>query len=164
MLKGIYRFLSNICSHTDSAFIRKGLASFSKKMFSCTLRPLQQQGFMAEESRCWTGLPAVQNLHPLNTFGTLWMKNMTKKTQDCWAARILYRTRLGTQYPPKLINWSPQFLDLHGWLIKEDGMMNIALSQRFWDVLLPSNSKLCYFLKVEHLFYLNIWCVFKDLL
>lgn len=31
---------------------------------------LQQCGFLVEESRCWTGLPAVQTSHQLKRFGT----------------------------------------------------------------------------------------------
>lgn len=46
MLKGTYRFCSNICCHPDAVFFRDILAYFSETMASLILHMLQQHGFI----------------------------------------------------------------------------------------------------------------------
>jgi len=68
MLKGLYRFQSNICSHPDDVFFREGLACFSRTKLNHILHLFQQHGFVVEESGRWTDLPAVQTFHHMKTF------------------------------------------------------------------------------------------------
>ena len=56
--------------------------------------------FLVEESECRTDLPAVQTFFQLRIFDAFWNPNMTKKSQDCWAARILYHTWKGQRSSP----------------------------------------------------------------
>ena len=116
----VYRGFRATCSHLDDVFFREGLAYSSKTMLNHILYLLQQHVFVEEESGCWTGLPAVQTFHQLKTFGASWNENKTKKTQDCWAAWILYQTRMGQHSS----NWSPQFPDVYGLLLKEEEMLH----------------------------------------
>ena len=51
MLKGTYRFWSNICCHPDNVFFREGLAYFSKTMPRHILDILWQRGFIVKEFR-----------------------------------------------------------------------------------------------------------------
>ena len=66
-------------------------------MLNHILHLLQQHGFLVEEFRYWTDLPAVQTFNHLKTFGISWNTKSTK-TQDCWATRILYQTSRGTTF------------------------------------------------------------------
>ena len=50
----------------------------SKTTLHHILHLLQHHGFVVEESRCWTGLPAAQNCHQLKTFGVSWNYMMKK--------------------------------------------------------------------------------------
>lgn len=56
------------------------------KKLNCILQLLKQHGFIVEESGCWTDLPAVQIIYQLNNSKS---KDTTKKTQDCWAGRVI---------------------------------------------------------------------------
>lgn len=84
IMKGIYRFCSNICSHPYLAF-------FIMTVLNGTLHL----------SWCWSGLPAVQ---------TFEIRNMTNQTQDCGEARILYQTTFVSQNSS---SWFPQFPDIY---------------------------------------------------
>lgn len=44
-----------------------------------------------EESRCWSCVPAVQTFHQLKIFGKSWNENITKKTQNCWKRKLLWK-------------------------------------------------------------------------
>lgn len=91
------------------------------------------------------------------------IKNTTKKTQDVWATRILHETRIGQYASPKssaagLLS-SQMFTDSRG--------VNTTLPERFWDIVLPSNSKWYnIFLDTLNFLSLNLWyfspfmCVF----
>lgn len=52
------------------------------------------------------------------------MKNPTKKSHDCWAARILYEKNNETTFLSQNSgSRSPQFSDVYRLMLKEDGML-----------------------------------------
>lgn len=79
------------------------ITSFSGKILHISVRhyTADQYGFIAEESKCWTVLPTTQPSQQLKTFRA-WNQKCNKKSQDCWAARILHRTRMGKHPLPKV--------------------------------------------------------------
>lgn len=113
-----------------------------KTMQNHILHLLLQHGFLEAESGRWM-------IFLLSRSFTNWkhllhheMKNMRRKIQHCWAARILDPTRMG-QYSEKSNNWSPQFPDFYR-LLKNITILYSSkhgLFQLLWDVLLPSNWK-----------------------
>ena len=96
MLKGIYRFYSNICLRPGNIFFREGLAYFSKTM-------LQHPAFV---TTAWLrnrrvhvlNWPACSPDLPPKHLVDHEMKNMAKKTQDRSAARIVYQTQRGQHF------------------------------------------------------------------
>ena len=93
------------------AILREGLAYFSQTMLNHTLHLSQQHGFIVVESECWTHLSAFLTFHQLKTFGASWYTKSPKEDSDCWAARILYQTRMGQFLSQRFSNWVPQFTD-----------------------------------------------------
>lgn len=76
------------------------------------------------------------------------VKNMTK-TQDCWAARILYQTRMGQHSSVPKVQQLLSSVPTSLWSdVKEEEMLQSGKhdpAPTFWDVLLPSNSNITYF-------------------
>lgn len=58
VLKGSYRFQSNICSYPDGIFFRESLAYVNMTMLNRTLHLFPSRSFIVGESGCWTGPPA----------------------------------------------------------------------------------------------------------
>lgn len=52
MLKGIYMFYSDICTHHKDVFFRERLAYFSTTMLNCILHLSTQHGFKVDEYGC----------------------------------------------------------------------------------------------------------------
>lgn len=80
ILKGTYRFWSNICCHPSHVFFMDAPVCFSSTTPSHILHMLQKCGFVEKE--CWysAGLPAVQTCRPFKPCGAqfpnIWGKVM----------------------------------------------------------------------------------------
>lgn len=76
------------------------------------------------------------------------VKNMTK-TQDCWAAIILYQTRMGQHSSVPKVQQLLSSVPTSLWSdVKEEEMLQSGKhdpAPTVWDVLLPSNSNITYF-------------------
>lgn len=122
------------------------------QLSSQTLASLMIWGFVSaygvKESRCWTGLPAVQIFHQLKAFSTPWSKNGT--TFLLWSpATSLLNSNMLT-IPRLSIRWPVYLIFLALWLGTivciqcNDGFLLIYLL--FW----------CNVTKFDHLIFL-IW-------
>jgi len=73
------------------------------------------------------------------------MQNMTKKIQNCWAARILCQAQIRHHSSPKGPNRSSEFPDGYRLLFKEEGMPRSGkhggVSKFFFDKLPQLNSQ-----------------------
>lgn len=96
VLKDMSRFYSNICSCADEVYFRESLAYFSRIMPNHVLQLLQQHGFVLNRSACCPDLSPTDNI-----WRVMKGKNTTEKTQDRWAAGILYQTGIGQHYSTK---------------------------------------------------------------
>ena len=100
MPKGMNRLSSNKSSHSVSIHFRKGLEYFSKTLLKCSINKCRDTAsitaawlstrrvWVLNWSACSSDLSPVENIYH------------KKKTQDCWAARIVYQTRMGQHSSP----------------------------------------------------------------
>lgn len=87
-----------------------------------------KHSFVVEESRCRTGLDDVQTSQT-ERFGAASNnnKNPAKTDKDNLTARIIHKTRMGQDSPPKnLSNLFAYFLDLYRMFLKPGGMLRIG--------------------------------------
>lgn len=102
VLKCIYRFYSNICSHY--LFLRESVAYFSKTMVNHILHLLQQHD-----------LRAVQTFHQLKTIWSIIKQKYGKE---------------GPGLESYIRRGCPQFPDIYGLLLKEEGMLHSGKQAR----------------------------------
>ncbi len=78
-------FRATYAPHPDYVYFKEGIVYFNRTMQNRLLQLLQQHDFVVEETRCWIGLPAVQNFPLKRTL-----------TTNSSAAGYLYRARMGS--------------------------------------------------------------------
>ena len=105
VLKGICKFLSNICSHPNS--FKEGLAFFSKTMLNHILHLLWQHSFVEEDSWDWS-----------------WKANCDKENTGVVSSWNPTPDKNGTTFlSQRSSSWS-QFPHVDRLLIKEEGMLH----------------------------------------
>lgn len=129
------------------------------QQFNCVLYLLQQHDCLESTPGVHTWSPRLQRgrSEPTKNIWSI-MKLKAEQTQDCWAARILYQTRMGNIFSPK----SPAAALLSAKTFREEAMLH---SGKHWPVLTflscvaATKFKMSQYvsLKTVHYLSLNIW-------
>lgn len=149
----VYTGFGIIMVSSRKCLFREGLSYFSKKMLNFILELLEPD------------LPGVKIFYRLITLGPSWNKKHNKEDPGLLTVIILHHTKTGTAFlSQKSSSWSPQFPEVYGLLLKEEGMhihsgKHGAVSTALSRVSTNKYTGTVFFLKIVHFLLLNIWYV-----
>ena len=155
VVKLIYRCWSIICCHPGNVFFRDGPAYFSKTMPNNSLASLLKS--VGTRLACLQSRP-VSHWKCVAHFE---VQNTTMEILDCWATEVTRQARKGKNSASKTSTISVISLQtLTEYCQKErrhNTVVNMTLSELFWNLLQALNSELVYiYTKTINFFNLNM--------